>query len=369
MWKSTLALCEQWCCFLATLFPKVFCTATLTWAQFVMIFIVPDFVESQFQKYFYFIVTNFMYILCVYTYFKIIRTGPGSPLDYPQLKIRSSNSDNPYKQLPANEEPPAFMAVHTLKLGGNQGFRYCSKCNCWKPDRTHHCSSSGKCILKMDHYCPWFSICIGFFNYKFFIQFLCYIAIYCWIIFAITSVLLYKFLIKSGYEDQYLSINVVLLCVIALTFAFTVTVFAGFSMYLTSRNLTTIEFQERRWNYRGADQYSYEFDNNGKQKKLANIFDLGVKENMRLVLGESWWSWLLPIDINCRIANLGYNNGINFKVNKEVYAKWCNNAELQNQLNEQLREYSSRMRSTRNYDYADVSDGDVDNTSNVGASV
>jgi palmitoyltransferase len=33
--------------------------------------------------------------------------------------------------------------------------RWCSACMNWKPDRTHHCNSSGRCIRKMDHFCPW----------------------------------------------------------------------------------------------------------------------------------------------------------------------------------------------------------------------
>lgn len=33
--------------------------------------------------------------------------------------------------------------------------KWCSHCANWKPDRTHHCSDSGRCILKMDHFCPW----------------------------------------------------------------------------------------------------------------------------------------------------------------------------------------------------------------------
>lgn len=33
--------------------------------------------------------------------------------------------------------------------------KWCSHCANWKPDRAHHCSDSGRCILKMDHFCPW----------------------------------------------------------------------------------------------------------------------------------------------------------------------------------------------------------------------
>lgn len=32
---------------------------------------------------------------------------------------------------------------------------WCSTCNNWKPDRTHHCSEVGRCVRRMDHFCPW----------------------------------------------------------------------------------------------------------------------------------------------------------------------------------------------------------------------
>jgi palmitoyltransferase len=32
---------------------------------------------------------------------------------------------------------------------------FCDKCWNWKPDRTHHCGEVGRCIRRMDHFCPW----------------------------------------------------------------------------------------------------------------------------------------------------------------------------------------------------------------------
>lgn len=65
--------------------------------------------------------------------------------------------------------------------------RYCDKCQHVKPDRAHHCSVCGQCVLKMDHHCPWVNNCVNFTNYKYFILFLGYALFYCLYI-GLTSV-------------------------------------------------------------------------------------------------------------------------------------------------------------------------------------
>ena len=53
--------------------------------------------------------------------------------------------------------------------------RYCLICNAFKPERSKHCSICNTCVLNMDHHCPWVNNCIGFFNRKYFMQFIFYL--------------------------------------------------------------------------------------------------------------------------------------------------------------------------------------------------
>ena len=38
-------------------------------------------------------------------------------------------------------------------------------------------SVSGRCILNMDHYCPWMCTCVGYHNYRYFVLFLAYMTL------------------------------------------------------------------------------------------------------------------------------------------------------------------------------------------------
>eukprot|EP00934_Nitzschia_sp_Nitz4_P008364 Nitzschia sp. Nitz4//scaffold8_size234185//12266//13635//NITZ4_001230-RA/size234185-augustus-gene-0.254-mRNA-1//-1//CDS//3329559725//8354//frame0 len=60
--------------------------------------------------------------------------------------------------------------------GGRQrALRRCHKCNDnFKPNRAHHDSVTGRCIVKFDHFCPWVGNAVGALNHKFFVLFVGY---------------------------------------------------------------------------------------------------------------------------------------------------------------------------------------------------
>ncbi|KAG2175586.1 hypothetical protein INT43_001233 [Umbelopsis isabellina] len=114
--------------------------------------------------------------------------------------------------------------------------KWCKTCQCWKPDRTHHCSICDECVLKMDHHCPWVNGCVGYNNYKFFIQFLCYTsAASCWML--ITTAIAFA---KYGRMDTFDGFTIVAL-VISGILTFLVGAFTCAHLGLVTLGRTTIE--------------------------------------------------------------------------------------------------------------------------------
>jgi len=74
---------------------------------------------------------------------------------------------------------PGAVETNSSELCKDEPGPQCLKCNCVKPPRAHHCSVCQRCILKMDHHCPWVNNCVGKYNQKHFILFMFYIFLAC----------------------------------------------------------------------------------------------------------------------------------------------------------------------------------------------
>lgn len=70
----------------------------------------------------------------------------------------------------------------------------CKKCISPKPPRTHHCSVCDRCILAMDHHCPWLNNCVGYFNARYF---------YLYMVYMVVGV---TFVIIAGFDIGYVSL-------------------------------------------------------------------------------------------------------------------------------------------------------------------
>jgi len=152
--------------------------------------------------------------------------------------------------------------------------RYCRRCHAWKPERSHHCSVSARCVLKMDHYCIWVINCVGLLNYKFFLLFIGYSLVGS--IFGCALILpplirIFENPQQMNPSASVLTIGALLSGVMALALVF----FLGMHGQLVTKNLSTIEMYE-------------------KERIYPWPYDRGARRNFEEVFGKSKWQWFLP---------------------------------------------------------------------------
>ena len=252
--KNWARKCERYCCSVVAYFPLAFVYGLSTWAVWVeaQIGFLPNskswtgethpvwqlclrFADilgytSSFLGIALYLVLNWCYTTAVFT-------DPGSTING---SGSSGYSHLPSHEPPSHQDPPSF----TVKSTGES--RFCKKCQAKKPDRAHHCSSCGRCRLKMDHHCPWLATCVGLRNYKAFLLFLVYTSIYCWVCFAVTATWLWSEVFSEAqYTESLMPINFVLLCTISGIIGVVLTGFTAWHLSLAWRGQTTIECLEK----------------------------------------------------------------------------------------------------------------------------
>merc|ERR1719364_577425 len=114
---------------------------------------------------------NIIFALAMISFLRAVFTDPGY--------IPDSWSVHP-DDLESGERTrlmPAVLQTQEKKHDGTVRICRKSKPPMYKPDRAHYCRVMQRCVLKMDHFCPWLNNCIGFYNHKFFVLFVAYMAL------------------------------------------------------------------------------------------------------------------------------------------------------------------------------------------------
>ncbi|OAP65670.1 hypothetical protein AYL99_01642 [Fonsecaea erecta] len=116
---------------------------------------------------------------------------------------------------------------------------FCSTCYNYKPDRAHHCRELGRCVLKMDHFCPWVGGIVSETSFKYFIQFTFWAALLC--LHALVVMAYYFARRRSEGPGNFINVHWILVLIFAgLFFIFTAGM-CGSSLQFAFLNSSTIE--------------------------------------------------------------------------------------------------------------------------------
>lgn len=341
---------NRYCCIFATIFPRGLCAVLFIWSAWVASFKVPySFFSETFFGPIITLTGTLLAGLALYMYYLVIKLGPGSPLEFEELRIPDYSPE-----MRDCINPPEWL--NSVMVKNNGKIRFCTKCRAWKPDRCHHCSACRRCVLRMDHHCPWFSTCIGFKNHRFFIQFLNTTVVYCLFVWAVTFTVLYDFCVRNRYLTEYFSLNYLFACILGFINFFAVGAFAAYSCWQVFTNQTTIEsydYNRYRSNLYQKNDPHYKYSNRPNSETLGNVFDLGYGKNWRSIMGETPYQWFLPIrkghrpvdDEESLLQDKAYVQlGLNYDFNQDLYLKLQENSRIQQQLYEELMRYRERQK-------------------------
>ncbi|KAG2375116.1 hypothetical protein C9374_010120 [Naegleria lovaniensis] len=185
------------------------------------------------------------------------------------------------------EDVLSFSDRQTSELNSRGQIRICERCWIRKPDRAHHCRQLNCCVLRMDHFCPWFNNCIGFYNHKYFFLFLVWISIGGLFAVLTMSKTLFNALKLQGTAKyaviSILQLNQIWIYIISFCFGFAMLFFAGYHLKLILFNTTTIESMEKE--RRLYDQHK------------CHPYDIGVLNNVKSILGNNPLLWLSPFHV------------------------------------------------------------------------
>mmetsp|Transcript_11287 Transcript_11287/g.23102 ORF Transcript_11287/g.23102 Transcript_11287/m.23102 type:complete len:542 (-) Transcript_11287:480-2105(-) len=209
-------------------------------------------------------------------------------------KAAQSSSASPKKTASA----PPSTTVRRWMLMGPYEWGYCNNSKQPKPPRSHYDHVTKRLVMNLDHYCPWMFNSIGYFNYRYFVNFLIYIFMgmsYGALLTCQSFYLLQTKLYKEQrsmearlhsttvprlhpmlpHRDERMLVQLAFMLCAAVGLA--IMILGGFHVYLVLTAQTTIEFHGNWSKHRKAKKAN---------KKYRNPYDEGWRKNWKRVYGD-----------------------------------------------------------------------------------
>jgi len=221
---------------------------------------------------------NIIFALAMISFLRAVFTDPGYIPDSWSVHPGDLESGERTRLM------PAVLQTQEKKHDGTVRICRKSKPPMYKPDRAHYCRVMQRCVLKMDHFCPWLNNCIGFYNHKFFVLFVAYMALITVFMVVVMTPVFVNIVsnmeqITLDLKDQefHVSLTYLMLCLLSVGLS----AFFIFHAYLVLFNYTTIEFLEKRGCQPPPDH--------------VNRYHLGAWGNVCSVFGSNPLTWWLPV--------------------------------------------------------------------------
>eukprot|EP00732_Lithocolla_globosa_P006081 Lithocolla_globosa_v1_NODE_6785_length_1033_cov_8.297959.p1 type:complete len:317 gc:universal NODE_6785_length_1033_cov_8.297959:39-989(+) len=254
--------------------PVIFITALVIWSFYVFAYTICIAYVAKISPFASLLMLLFvtpLWMGLLASYYRIVFTFPGSPpprFGVPPEEISAWVEEDYQRNVSqiVGEE----VRVRLTKHDGSP--RYCKTCHVVKPDRAHHCSLCGNCVLKFDHHCPWVNQCVGFKNYRFFLQFITYAFLYCFLLLLSLIPIFVRLWKTSEHPLNVMDFQWLILFLFAAAFSTVLLGFVAFHAKLLLTNQTTLESMD----------------------SPAVDFNVGRRNNVVSVMGPEKWKWFLP---------------------------------------------------------------------------
>ncbi|CAM1329535.1 ZDHHC2 (predicted) [Pycnogonum litorale] len=290
---SAIGVACRPCVWAVKWFPVVFIVTIMVWSYYAYVVQLCLLTVSRvFEKVIYLVLYHIFLIMFAWSYWQTIFTSIGTVPK--QFALSEADRERLEKETTEDgqdlilEQCAKNLPIVNRTMRG--GIRYCEKCHHIKPDRAHHCSMCGVCVLKMDHHCPWVNNCVSFTNYKFFALFLGYALLYCLYI-SMTSlqffILFWKHGLSGSGDGRF---HILFLFFVSIMFVISLVSLFGYHCFLVCVNRSTLESFRAPIFRMGPDK---------------NGYNLGYYLNFVEVFGSVKSKWFLPV-ITCSGDGIRY---------------------------------------------------------------